>query len=261
MELKVLLRSFFHDLLFPEQKCLLCEKPIVGYAKDVSHHLSQMKYVCMTCKEQIEIPTSPYCQHCHKPLDHTTSTKINQSSDPLLCLDCQYQPNHAIVMNRSAVLYNTFLKEAIALYKYRGKESLSIVFSRLLKIAYDRYYQDLSIDYITFVPLHPNRLQERSFNQAEQLSLRLSRMVGIPIIDSIERVKETHKQSKSGKWERINEMKDAFQVKREVIEQIEGKTLLIVDDIYTTGATINECAKELTHSGASMVYSLTLSRA
>ncbi|MFV9510512.1 ComF family protein [Tepidibacillus sp. LV47] len=261
MELKVLLRSFFHDLLFPEQKCLLCEKPIARHTTDVSHHLSQMKDICMTCKEQMEIPPFPYCHHCHKPLDHVASTKINQSSDPYLCLDCQYQSNHTIVMNRSAVLYNEFMKDSIALYKYRGKESLSIVFSRLLKLAYDQYYQNVSIDVITYVPLHPNRLQERSFNQAEQLAMGLSRMIGIPVVNSLERVKETHKQSKSGKWERFSEIENAFQVKEQIIGQIQGKTILMIDDIYTTGATLNECAKVLAHSGASKVYTLTLARA
>ncbi|WP_339060502.1 ComF family protein [Tepidibacillus marianensis] len=164
-------------------------------------------------------------------------------------------------MNRSAVLYNEMMKEYLALYKYRGKESLAIPFGQLIKVTYDQYFKETPLDLITYVPLHPSRLQERSFNQAEQLATQLSYYTGIPTIGTLKRIKETHKQSKSGKWERLSEMKDAFQVDEKTKEYIQGKSILIIDDIYTTGATLNECAQELIDSGAGKVFRLTLARA
>jgi len=266
VELKSVFSSFINALLFPEHNCLLCEKSI-GNARPILsriHLFSQLKDVCSTCKEQIEVPESPFCYHCHKPLNEAQNRKVAEDdADPLLCSDCKdhWHQDSRMRLNRSAVLYNEIMREYIAFYKYRGKESLAIPFAQLLKVTYAQYFKEEAIDLITFVPLHPSRLQERSFNQAEQLAKRLSYYIGIPAIETLERVKETHKQSKSGKWERLNEMQGAFQIIDRVKEQIQVKTILIIDDIYTTGATLNECAQELMDSGAKKVCSLTLARA
>ena len=263
------MKSFVNDLLFPEQLCLLCEKPTSNRGDDqiiISKKTQlRMKNICISCQDQLELPTSPHCFHCHKPIRiNTSQSKVDDSqshSIDFLCSDCKQNSHQTIEQNRSATIYNERMKEYLALYKYRGKESLAIPFSRLLKVTYDHHYQNIPIDLITYVPLHSSRLQERSFNQAEQLATRVSSLVGKPVIDTLERTKETHKQSKSGKWERLEEMQGAFQVKTEAIQQINGKTILIIDDIYTTGATLNECAKELVRHGTKQVYSLTLARA
>ncbi|WP_176717312.1 ComF family protein [Vulcanibacillus modesticaldus] len=193
---------------------------------------------------------------CHKPLDGDFSNR-----SLAFCGDCQDNGNRELLYNRSAVLYNSFIKEKITLYKYRGKESLSLIFSYLMKLAYDSYYEGIRIDYLAYVPLHSDRLKERGFNQAKQLTENLHKLTGKRIFYGLERVKHTEKLSKRSKIERIQQVEESFRLKGDSISQIKGKNILIIDDIYTTGSTISECARVLRVAGARNVYGLTLARA
>jgi len=269
MKQRNVIHRYFQTLLFPPHHCLLCEKPIdrsngirhhfrwsgVSQERRILRRFSQMTDVCHSCKEKIEIPHGHYCHYCHKPMNKGTD-----DSESFICEDCQsyHIPN---VLNRSAVLYNSFIKEKVALYKYRGKESLSEIFSRWLFITYEAYFLHENIDFISFVPLHPLRLRERGFNQSEQLANQLSKYTGIPVLDLLERVKHTEKQSKRTKKERLKQIKGNFNLNPFFLPTIKAKHILLVDDIYTTGATIHECADRLLTAGAKKVYSLTLARA
>lgn len=179
----------------------------------------------------------------------------------LICEDCNKHHNEYIGQNRSAVLYNSFIREKIALYKYRGKESLSEVFSYLLITSYDTYYLNEEIDIITYIPLHHNRLLERGFNQSEQLAQKLGEYAGLPVLDTLIRTKASEKQSKKSRNERLREIEGSFKLKESTIPLIENKKILIIDDIYTTGSTLSEAAKEIDKSRPKDVFSLTFARA
>lgn len=271
MNLTSLFKNYIQALLFPQETCLLCEKPVHDAHSSLMmthlfnhekledrylEHLYRLPYLCETCKAQLEIPRSPYCFHCHKPLLRIESVGHSK----LVCGDClDHQGENQI--NRSAVLYNDFMKEKMALYKYRGKESLAKIFSYFLKIAYDLYFDKIQIDLVTCVPLHPNRLKERGFNQSQQLAEKLSDFTGIPAHDILDRILDTSKQSKRRKKERLQQLKGSIQLKANQKPYVKDKNVLIIDDIYTTGATIQECKEILKLSGAKEVYSLTLCRA
>ncbi len=263
MDFTSLMKSYIDRLIFPEQNCLLCEKVIYRTNMVKKKQYRRITNICQGCKEQLEPSVAPYCYYCHKPMYQ--SMQLQESSQledggKLICEDCKEHIDSEIY-NRSAVLYNDFMKEKIALYKYRGKESLSNVFSQMLVIAYEEYFQKMDINMLTFVPLHSIRLKERGFNQSEQLARKLSYYIGIPINDTLERVKYTEKQSKQNKKERLQHIRDSFEVKESSLPSISNKNMLIIDDIYTTGATINECSRILKKAGANKVYSLTLARA
>ncbi|MFX0560608.1 ComF family protein [Tepidibacillus infernus] len=259
-----LLKSYLNAIFYPEHRCLLCEKPIQSHSHDVLQKMLHLPHLCMICKNELEVIPLNHCYQCHKPIDPQIPVDKEEhlpiQEGTLLCHDC-IDANHALSFNRSAVLYNDFMKENIALYKYRGKESLSRIFSYLLKIAYDYYYKDVDIDFITFVPLHSSRLKERGFNQAEQLASQLSFFTGKPVYSLLQRIKETEKQSKHGKWERLKQIEGAFIMEPLVEVNLQDKNVLLIDDIYTTGATLEECAQTLKGAGVNQVYSLTLTRA
>lgn len=270
MESLYLLRDYLHTILFPKQKCLLCDKTLSGnnninllYDKHhesenkVLHRQLKMPYICNTCKDQLKILSKPFCKYCHKPLVKNYSSKTIIK----VCKDCKGKSQSELIYNRSATLYNDFMKDKIALYKYRGKESLSTAFSYLLKISYDEYFAKLNIDLITYVPLHPIRLEERGFNQAEQIASQLSQLTGKPVLNVLERVKETAKQSKRSKRERLKQIEGSFIAIDKAIPEIKNKKILLIDDIYTTGSTITECTKALKATGIKEVLSLTLARA
>ncbi|MDR6553613.1 hypothetical protein [Paenibacillus qinlingensis] len=104
-------------------------------------------------------------------------------------------------------------------------------------------------EFITYVPVSERRMQERGFNQAEQMASELGRRVGIPVISLLNRSKHTDKQSFKNRSERIDDLADVFEVDAkghcEIRELGEAIIIYIVDDVYTTGSTMNQCAKTL----------------
>lgn len=258
------IKSYLSDLFFPSQNCSFCGKlyqtnnyPMYIRDNELSKAIFQLPKICSSCKEQLTLPDAPYCYSCHKPLKD-----ILYNNNDNLCEECEMNNKEKnFVFNRSVLLYTTFIKDLLALYKYRGKMSLATDLSHLMKLTYDFYFNNIEIDLLTYVPLHKNRSNERGFNQAEQLAKELYRLSGVEIIDSLIKLKDTSKLSMTFKEERIEKVKGAFIIKEEASKKINGKSVLLVDDIYTTGVTINECSKILKNAGAKKIYSLTLARA
>jgi ComF family protein len=148
--------------------------------------------------------------------------------------------------------YQTPLKEAITLFKYRGKLSLATPLARALIEALPALP---SLDGIIPVPLHPQRLREREYNQSLLLADRLSRQTGIPLVLAcLVRIRPTSLSKK----ERLTNLRGAFSVAKPA--HIQGKRILLVDDVFTTGTTLHECAKALRRAGCGPVFGLTLAR-
>ena len=256
------IKNFMNDVLFPVTACKLCGKEYGSsnievdaslYQKEallVRNRLMKLVDICVDCKAKLEIPTLPTCKNCHKPMEH---------SEWLLCSDCE--GSEIAITNRSALVYNDIARESLALYKYRGKESLAAVFGRMITIVFEEYYSHEEIDFITYIPLHLNRLEERGFNQAEQLAWNVHQYTGIQLLSTLVRWKETEKQSKSSRETRIKQLDQSFDIIEDIREAIKERNILLVDDIYTTGATIREATKLLNDAGARNVYGLTLARA
>ena len=140
------------------------------------------------------------------------------------------------------------MKEMIAKYKYRGDYALAEVFSFYLK----DLLQKLDYDLVTVIPLSEERLKERGFNQAQAL-LDVANIECTQLLTRI----HTEKQSKKSRQERIS-LPQVFQVMDASI--IQGKRIIIVDDIYTTGSTLRHAAKALKLAGASKIQSVTIAR-
>jgi competence protein ComFC len=242
----------FHKLLFSEREpCLLCNRQIQIHKSLRSNFSKSM--ICPACYGEISWITQPTCDCCGR--EEKVITKTQESK---LCTDCSNRSHTFFEYNRSAVHYNESMRNWIYSYKYRGREQLSLFFSDLLYQAYRQYYSKIKIEALTFVPLHPMRLYERKFNQAEQLARRLSMMTSIPTIPTLTRVQDTPKQSHKNRTERLISLRGAFQG----IKSLPTKgSVVIIDDIYTTGATLNECAKVLKENGWQCVYGLTVARA
>ncbi len=140
--------------------------------------------------------------------------------------------------------------------KYSEKTQLASPLARLMARA---DAPPTHIDAIVAVPLHPRRLREREFNQSLLLARHLGRQWQIPVlINVLQRTRFTRPQTSLTKRERIKNLRRCFAVATPSI--IAGKTLLVVDDVFTTGTTVNECAKTLRKAGARAVYVHTLAR-
>ncbi|MBF0120875.1 MAG: ComF family protein [Desulfobacterales bacterium] len=158
---------------------------------------------------------------------------------------------------RALGVYDNSLMKAIHCFKYKGKLQLKLPLSSLLFYTFLKYFKNEKIDIIIPVPLHKKRFRSRGFNQAFLLIQNWTNMLNIIIDrDNLVRKRYTRPQVGLGKIERINNIYEAFTIIDSSI--IKDKKILLIDDVYTTGATANECARILISKGATEVNVLTL---
>ncbi len=157
----------------------------------------------------------------------------------------------------SVCVYEGITRECVHKFKYDGALSLETLFTELMANYAERYMDKNAFDLIVPVPLHRTKLRERSFNQAAILASFLSRKLKIPCVDNnLIRVKAGRPQIDLPKKERLKDIKGAFKTRRPIL--LNGSSVLLVDDVLTTGATVNECSKVLKLAGVRYVEVLTL---
>lgn len=205
----------------------------------MSHRLDLL---CDACLKEIEWIGPIRCLKCGREMDAEG-----------FCADCtkwkkSTEWGHLLEYNVSFLKYNAFMKEFFAKYKYRGDYELAFVLAELIK---ERMNSLEKVDIICPIPLSNERLVERGFNQVEAV-LDFLNLSYEPLLTR----QFSEKQAKKGKKERM-ELGDIFFIEKQINQQ----TVLIVDDIYTTGSTIYHAAKVLNEAGASKVFSMTFVRA
>jgi competence protein ComFC len=152
------------------------------------------------------------------------------------------------------------LRRVVQKFKYGRKVSLGKPLGRLMTAGCEEFLSACEVDLILPVPLHRKRLRWRGFNQSVLLAQQVSRTYGIPLDPFVIcRQKETLPQTELAEDERRKNVRGAFSI--EAKEVVHGKNILLVDDVYTSGATVNECSRVLIRTGAKEVYVLTLARA
>ena len=217
------------DLLLP-LRCLGC-----GREGDL---------ICPSCRQSLPSIRLPLCQRCGATV-----------SEGNLCRSCI---NYPLTIDgiRSVFLFQSTVRQAILQLKYRHLKTIATPLSELLAEYLGSH--PLKGEVIIPVPLHPKRLRERGYNQASLLAKELSRLVGLPVVeDTLIRVRDALPQARTrSAIERRRNVQDAF-----VCHQgLEGKQILLIDDVCTTGATLDACATALKAAGASSVWGLTIAR-
>jgi ComF family protein len=214
-------------------------------------------YICDDCWEQIELISEPYCEICGKPMDFKTTSDHAGTNKCRLCQRQQTKFSKAC----SIALYESTLRQAIHLFKYEGKMIMAKHFAELIRDCLPTLFELSDYNYLIPVPLHKKRYKERGFNQSELLAYELEKLFDIPVhLGNLVRVKNTKPQfSLETREEKLTNVQGAFEVREP--EKIEWKNILLVDDIFTTGATVSEIAKSLLNAGANRVDVFTLARA
>ncbi len=227
------------DIVFPK-KCLLCQEWCQG----------EFSFLCTTCQQSIHLNHPPFCHQCSRPLSH-----INASG---LCAQCQ---TIAYAFDRAwgSSPYTEQMKHLIHLFKYKHKTVLRHLFKSLIVRFINEYHVPLqNFDFLIPVPLHPLKLREREYNQSEILAQTLSTAFQHPVINHcLTRVKSTRPQALLTEKERWTNVHNAFRINQP--SRISDRSVLIIDDLMTTGATVCEIAKILKKAGARYVGVLTLS--
>ena len=209
--------------------------------------VGKVHYLCDTCWEQIETLKPPWCRICGLP-----------RWSPV-CADCHEHPP-LFGRLRAIAFYEPTLREAVHLMKYEKKQVISKHLNQLLRAHLPEDLASTGYDFLLPIPLHTNRLRQRGFNQAEQIAQGVAQAWGVPVrTDILFRIRDTVPLSSLGSHEeRLKNIAGAFEVRSP--DSIQGQKILLIDDIFTTGTTINEALKVLQVASPDRIDVLTLTR-
>jgi competence protein ComFC len=228
------------DVLYPPH-CVVCRGPAPSG-----------EVLCNACQAKAPRIAAPYCEVCSEPF----SGKIEGA---FICSRCGAHPfafQCAVSTRRS----RDSVRELIHQFKYGGKVPLQKQLGRwLAETLEDPRLQMPRCDRLVPVPLHHARRRERGFNQARLLADELSRASGIPVDDCLKRTRYTATQTAFDRAARMENLRGAFHLRQH--RAVTGLHLLLIDDVLTTGSTVDECARVLMAAGAASVRVATVARA
>lgn len=230
------------DLVYPP-RCAVCERFL---------HPGEGRGICLDCMEGMKEVRSPLCVRCGVPFEAGTG-------EDRLCGRCLREPP-AYEAARSLLVYEGAALEAVHRFKYGGKTRLAeILGPGLAGLARSWLPVDLR-PLVVPVPLHPRRLRERGFNQSLLLARHVADLPGFDLdYLSLRRSRHTPPQAALGRDRRRGNVQAAFDV--EAPAAVEDRDILLVDDVSTTGSTLEACSLALRRAGARRVFGLTLARA
>ncbi|MBR3864030.1 MAG: ComF family protein [Clostridia bacterium] len=225
----------FINFLFPlNHTCNLCGREI--FSGD---------YFCKDCESQITYNDKTICNHCGRRTFNSEE----------YCTSCSGRETY-FEKARSAYVYAGALKPLIANFKYHNKKYLAKIFAKELSLLY--YKSFFNCDFVLFTPMTDDRKEERGYNQARVLAEEFCKVTKLTLIDDcLIKSKETPRQAttESVKERRLN-LKGSFKVENK--QKIKGKRLLLIDDVMTTGATVEIICETLKKAGVKAVYVLTV---
>lgn len=224
--------------LYPE-RCPVCLKPVTP--KGAVLHLR--------CKAQVNRIKEPVCMKCGTPLS---------SKEEEYCGECSCHSDRGWDLGRSIFLYHGALEQALRLVKTEGTKEFVCFFAKQMKESQMDFIRRLAPECIVPVPLHPAKRRKRGFNQAELLADALSEETGIPVRLLLVKHKKTKDQKSLKKNERKANVKDAFVVNEDAIGEHMPSSVLLLDDVCTTGSTLTACANTLKAYGVAKVAFLSV---
>lgn len=231
------------ELVFFPSVCKLCSRLL---------EFPDERIICRSCLQGLKPRRTSFCLCCGKFFD--------DSGEPHFCRKCVLQ-RPVFSVHRSCGPYSGSLKNTIILFKYRGYRVLDKALATFVLQTLGRE-ESLwwGLDNIIPVPLFSEKQKKRGFNQASELARELARQKDIELIEGqLIKVKRTPPQTSLEASERRKNLKGAFEVVHD--QGIKGKTVLLVDDVYTTGSTLQECSLALIKAGALEVRALTIAQA
>ncbi len=228
------------DLLYP-RSCIGC-----GAAAPET-----FRYICWDCWSDVNKVEPPFCRLCGDPVAGAVDHGFT-------CYACAAE-TPAFDAARSAVRYGGAVGEALRMLKYEKALWLAPDIAQLMFNCLQAEFPNQDYDLIVPVPLFHVRRREREFNQSALLASELNRLLGSRMVQRVlRRIRPTATQTNLTAPQRLSNVQNAFQFRRERL--LAGKRILLVDDVMTTGATVNACAKALKKGGAASVTVLTAAR-
>lgn len=227
----------FEENLMKNHSCISCGREIPD---------GTFASLCDKCFNSIEKISGKICAKCGDKL----------SDNNLLCEHCK-DMNFSFQCNRSFCYYNETSAKIIKNFKYGGRRYYAPFLAELMTFD-PAYFED--VDLISFVPISQKRKSARGFNQAELLAMEISKLTKIECDSLLTKDNTTKNQAKLNQKERMQSLSGTLHVEPDKMKSIEGKTVLIVDDVFTTGSTLSECSKEIYRAKPKAVKTLTFAK-
>lgn len=230
------------ELLFPSNIYCICCGNLINHTRPYA--------LCDDCLENIRWANGRVCQVCGKVM--------SDDNQETICDDCQNN-THYFDKGYTCMVYGQREKEMVHKYKFNGAAYMG---EKLGQILLDRILiEDLTVDLVTAVPMHPKKLKKRGYNQAELMAKVVAKGLEVEYNNQV-LVRKNYKNpmNKLGAEERHKNIAGAYGSNSNSTETavLQGKRVLLIDDVYTTGSTADECSKLLKEQGAEKVYVLTL---
>lgn len=224
-------------LLYPAL-CVACDAP-----------LPSGSYLCDRCRERAQPIRPPFCERCSQPF-------YGSMHGSFTCAECR-ERDFSFECAVSCYRSRAIVRDLILRFKYQHCHYLRRPLAGwLAQTLDDPRIRRQPADALVPVPLHPRRERERGFNQAAALAKLLARSSGLALWPALRRVRWTETQTRFERAERLENLRGAFAVRRPVRD----KHLLLVDDVFTTGSTVEECSRTLRAAGAASVRVITVAR-
>ena len=217
------------DLVFPP-RCPVCDQVIPFRRGDI----------CGECQGKIKPVVGPVCMKCGKPLEEEVE----------YCFDCRTK-KHLYQQGISVFAYRD-MAPSIYRFKYGGRQEYAVFFGRCMAWKLEGLLKQWKAEALVPVPIHPSRRRQRGYNQAELLAKEISARTGVPVrCDIVARRKKTAPQKGLDDIQRQNNLKRAFKILK---NDVKLNTIVIIDDIYTTGSTVDAMTATLQTAGVKNIY-------
>lgn len=229
------------DIVFPAY-CLSCNTKLDIYEK----------FLCTSCSELIVPISGKTCSKCSKQLpEYSGKTKV--------CEDCRQIKWH-FKKCEAITYYDKIIKKILHEVKFKKRPKYLNIFDKLLSNSVKNLLINVKPDIVVPVPSDKKTLRERTFNQATVISRKVSKISGIKLEEKIlKKPQHIYRQSHLNRKERQKNIENAYSLHAQA--DVKDRHILLVDDIYTTGATLNACSRELKRAGAKKITCLTIARA
>ena len=226
------------DWLFPK-KCLICGNEICSDS-----------ILCPKCFAKITFIAYPFCEICGKMLDNSYNTVADSK---LLCETCE-KYHRSFDKARALFLYDEISKYVIMKIKKHADNTVANTCCKMLVLRHMNIFAQA--DYIVPVPSHWSRILKRGYNPADIISIELSKISKIPVLKLLKRIRKTEYQKGKSIQERFENVDNAFVYAGK--KNVSGKSIILVDDVMTTGATLHECSKALKTHSRGKIFCITI---
>lgn len=224
------------DFLYP-RRCFVCHKPSVSNKAEL--------YLCPKCAGKLKPVREPTCIICGKPI---------ANADKAYCYDCG-RLERCFDQGCALYVYDELMKLSVVMFKEKGRVEYAAYYALGLYNRYKERYRDWKIDALIPVPLTKKKEKKRGFNQALLIAKSLGELLGLPVLDKLVTRWEGRVQKDLDAYEREKNAKNSFILSGNIVQ---SKSVLIVDDVFTTGNTIHYIAALLKKAGCKKVYFTTV---